>query len=189
MHTLIGQCSLAWRALVLVDLGLLIMRLTLGALLFAHGAQKLFGWFGGPGLAGATGMFGAHLRLRPAAFWAVLGSLTEVGGGLLVALGLGWPIGPVAVVATMLMALTVHWPRFWAQNGGIEYPLVLLLSGVGLGLVGPGGYALDAAIGLQLPAPYSLIVGLIAAVLGVWLALATRAPAPAPAPEVVATAR
>ena len=173
---------------MLVDLGLLVLRLALGALLFAHGAQKLFGWFGGPGLAGATGMFGAHLRLRPARFWALLGSLTEVGGGLLVALGLGWPLGPVAVVAAMLMALTVHWPRFWAQNGGIEYPLLLLLSGLGLGLVGPGAYALDAAVNLQLPAPHSLIVGLIAAVLGVWLALATRAPAPAPVPEVAATA-
>jgi putative oxidoreductase len=165
---------------MLVDLGLLVLRLALGALLFAHGSQKLFGWFGGPGLAGATGFFGAHLRLRPAAFWALLGSLTEVGGGLLVALGLLWPLGPVAVVAAMLMALTVHWPRFWAQDGGIEYPLMLLLSALGLGLIGPGAYALDATLALQLPAPSSLIVGLIAAVLGVGLALATRAPVPAP---------
>src|SRR5437763_7845371 len=146
---------LAWRALMLVDLGLLILRVAVGALLFGHGSQKLFGWFGGPGLAGATGFFGAHLRLRPAAFWALVGSLTEVGGGLLLALGLLWPLGPVAIVAAMLMALTVHWPRFWAQDGGIEYPLMLLSAALALGLIGPGGYALDAAINVQLPAPLS----------------------------------
>jgi putative oxidoreductase len=163
-----------------LDLGLLILRLAVGAFLFAHGAQKLFGWWGGPGLAGTTGFFGAHLRLRPAGFWALVGSLTEVGGGLLVVLGLLWPLGPVAVVAAMLMALTVHWPKFWAQEGGIEYPLLLLLAGLGLGLIGPGAYALDAAANVQLPAPSTLVIGLIAAVLGVWVALATRAPAPAP---------
>ena len=177
---------------MLLDLGLLILRLVVGGLLFAHGAQKLFGWFGGPGLAGATGMFGAHLRLRPASFWAFFGSLTEVGGGLLVVLGLLWPIGPVAIIAAMLMALTVHWPRFWAQGGGIEYPLVLLIAGLAVGLTGPGAYALDSVVNVQLPEPLSLVVGVIAAVLGVGVALATRAPAqapvPAPADEVVATA-
>jgi putative oxidoreductase len=161
-----------------LDLGLLVLRLIVGALLFGHGAQKLLGWFGGPGFAQATGFFGAHLRLRPAPLWTLLGSLSEVGGGLLLAAGLLWPLGPVAIVASMLMATTVHWPKFWAQDGGIELPLLLLIASLGLGLTGPGAYALDRALSLQLPEPLTLTVGLIAAVVGVGLALATRAPAP-----------
>src|SRR3954463_16569289 len=167
---------------MLLDFGLLILRLAVGAILFGHGAQKLFGWFGGPGLTAATGMFGSHLRLQPAPFWALVGSLTEVGGGLLLALGLLWPLGPVAIVAAMLMATTVHWPKFWAQDGGIELPLLLLSASLGLALTGPGAYALDRGLSLQLPEPLTLIVGLIAAVVGVGLALATRAPASAPVP-------
>src|SRR4051794_23130395 len=138
------------------DLGLLVLRLVLGALLFGHGAQKLFGWFGGLGLATTTGFMGAHLRLRPAPFWALLGSLTEVGGGLLLAAGLLWPLGPVAVVAAMLMALTVHWPRFWAMDNGIEYPLVLLTAALALGLTGAGAYSLDQALNVRLPEPLTL---------------------------------
>jgi putative oxidoreductase len=174
--------------MVQLDLGLLLLRLVVGALLVGHGAQKLFGWFGGPGLAAATGMFGGHLRLRPALFWTVVGSLTEIGGGLLLAFGLLWPLGPVAVVAAMLMALTVHWPRFWAQDGGIEYPLVLLFAALALGLTGAGTYALDTALGVQLPEPISLIVGLAAAVVGVGVALVTRTPHAAPVQKPVASA-
>jgi putative oxidoreductase len=175
--------------MVQLDLGLLLLRLVVGAILVGHGTQKLLGWFGGPGLAAATGMFGGHLRLRPARFWAVAGSLTEIGGGVLLAVGLLWPLGPVAIVAAMLMALTVHWPRFWNQDGGIEYPLVLLFAGLAFGLTGPGSYALDAALNIRLPEPASLIVGLIAAVLGVGLALVTRTPAAAPVREPVPSAQ
>ena len=162
------------------DLALLILRVAVGAIIFGHGAQKLFGWWGGPGLTAAAGMFGGHLRLRPAYFWAAFGSFTEVAGGLLLALGLLGPAGPVAVVDAMLMALTVHWPKFWAQEGGIEYPLVLLLAGLALGVAGPGAYSVDAALGWQLLTPATLIGGLLAAVIGVFVALATRTPAPSP---------
>lgn len=161
-----------------IDLGLLVLRVAVGAVVFGHGAQKLFGWWGGPGLAGAADFFGGHLRMRPAFFWAALGSFTEVAGGLLLILGLLGPAGSIAVVAAMMMAVTVHWPSFWAQQGGYEYPLVLLLAGLGLGIVGPGAYSLDAALGLQLLTPVTLIGGLIAAVIGVLIALGTRAPAP-----------
>ncbi len=171
-----------------LDLGLLLLRLVVGALLVGHGAQKLFGWFGGPGLAAATAMFGGHLRLRPASFWALVGSLSEIVGGVVLAAGLFWPLGSVAVFAAMLMAVTVHWPRFWAQDGGIEYPLVLLVAAIALGLTGPGSLALDSALGVQLPEPLTLIVGLILGALGVGLALVTRAPAAAPAREPAAVA-
>src|SRR4051794_5141893 len=144
-----------------LDLGLLVLRLALGGLLFAHGAQKLFGWWGGPGLAGTTGMFGSHLRLRPASFWALVGTLSETGGGLLVALGLLTPLGAAAMVAAMLMAVNVHWPRFFAQNGGYEYPLLVLLSALAVDLTGPGAYSLDAQLGLALPEPMTVIVTLV----------------------------
>jgi putative oxidoreductase len=164
-----------------IDLGLLFLRLVLGAFLFGHGAQKLFGWFGGPGLAGTTGWLVSQLRLRPAMLWAVLAGLSEVGGGLLLALGFLSPLGSAAVVAAMLMALTVHYPRFWVTEGGMEYALLNLAAAVALGLTGPGAYALDTLLGTTLPEPSTLIASLILAVLGVGVALATRAPAPRPA--------
>jgi putative oxidoreductase len=173
---------------MIVDLGLLILRLALGAVLFGHGAQKLLGWFGGPGFAGTTGMFGSHLRLRPAPFWALVGSLTEVVGGLLLAAGLLAPFGSIAIVAAMLMALTVHWPRFWATEGGIEYPLVLLVAALAVGLTGPGVYSLDSVLGIQFPEPFTLLVGLLLALVGVGIALGTRAPSPVATEERVAAA-
>src|SRR3954470_20018255 len=149
------------------DTGLLLLRLVFGGFLFAHGAQKLFGWFGGPGLTGTAGFFGAHLRLRPASFWALIGGLSETGGGLLVVLGLLTPLGAAALVAAMLMAVNVHWPRFFAQNGGYEYPLLILLSALAVDLTGPGAYSLDAQLGLALPEPMTVIVTLVLAVIGV----------------------
>jgi putative oxidoreductase len=164
------------------DLGMLLLRLVLGGFLFAHGAQKLFGWWGGPGLAGTACFFGAHLRLRPASFWAWVGALSEAGGGLLVALGLLTPFGTAAMVAAMLMAVTVHWPSFWATEHGIEYPLVILGGTLAVALSGPGSYSLDALWGIALPEPTTQVATLVLAVIGVAVALGTRAPAPVEAP-------
>ncbi len=165
-----------------LDLGLLLLRLVIGAVLFGHGAQKLFGWFGGPGLNGTIGFMGGHLRLRPAPFWAVVGSATEVAGGVLVGAGLFAPLGTAAIFAAMLMAVAVHWPRFWATDSGYEFALVLLVGALALGLTGPGSYSLDAALSIQLPEPLTLIASLMLAVVGVGVALATRAPAPVETP-------
>lgn len=160
-----------------IDLALLAVRLVIGGLLFGHGAQKLFGWYGGHGLA-ATGQFmAAHLRLRPAAAWALLAGLTEVGGGLLLALGFLSPLGSLGVIAAMLMAiLLAHWGRLWASGGGMEYPLVLLTAAGALGLTGPGRLSLDAALGTALPEPGAFSIGLVLVLIGAALALATRAP-------------
>lgn len=164
------------------DLGMLILRLVVGGLMFGHGAQKLFGWFGGYGLAGTSTFFASQLRLRPATFWTLLAALSEAGGGLLLALGLLDPLGSLGIIAAMLVAIVlVHWPRFWMTENGIEYHLVLLAAALAVAIAGPGAYSLDAALGVALPAPASLLVGLALAVVGVVVVLATRAPAAAPA--------
>ena len=163
------------------DLGLLLLRLVVGGLMFGHGAQKLFGWFGGYGLAGTSGFFGSQLRLRPATFWTALAGLSEAGGGLLLLLGLLSPLGSLGIIAAMLMAIILsHWPRVWAAENGYEYPLVLLTAALAVGLAGPGAYSLDAALGIHLPAP-TLAIGLALVLVGAVVALTTRAPL---APEV-----
>ncbi len=106
------------------DIGLMALRVVVGLLFIGHGAQKLFGWFGGDGVFGTADWF-RSLGLRPALFWAVISGLTELGGGTLAALGLLMPLGPLAILASMLVAtITVHWANgLWAEQGGFELPL------------------------------------------------------------------
>lgn len=159
-----------------LSLGLLIIRVAVGGLVAGHGAQKMFGWFGGRGFIATRAMIGGHLRMRPATLWTALAGLSEFGGGILLATGLLSPLGALAITAAMLIAITVHWPRFWAAQGGFEYPLALLTIGISSGLAGPGRYSLDAALGIALPTPVIFLVGLVLVLAGVALALATRAP-------------
>jgi putative oxidoreductase len=133
-----------------MDLALLIARLAVGLTLAAHGAQKLFGWFGGYGLKGTGGYF-EGLGFRPGAAFAAAAGLGELAGGLLTAAGLFSPLGPALLVVVMVVAiLAVHWEKgFFAQAGGLEYPLVIAASAVGLAFA-PGAYALDAVLGTRL---------------------------------------
>jgi len=159
-----------------VDLGLLILRVVVGLVVAAHGSQKLFGWFGGPGLPGASGWL-SSMRLRPAKLWAIMAGLSEFGGGALLALGFLSPLGSLGIISAMLMAIILaHWPRFWGQDGGFEYPLVNLVAALALAISGPGHYGLDSALGIALPAPATLIAGLVLVALGVGTALASRMP-------------
>ena len=130
--------------------GLLLARAAVGAGLAAHGAQKLFGWFGGHGPKG-TGQFFEGLGFRPGATFAVAAGLGELGGGLLLALGFLGPAGPTLVVVTMLVAiLSVHRGNgFFAQNQGWELPLTYALVAAYVMFAGPGVYSLDAALGLE----------------------------------------
>ena len=165
---------------MLLGLGLLVLRLVVGLTLAGHGAQKLFGWWGGPGMAGWTQAV-TRLRIRPPVPFAWLAALSELGGGLLFALGLLSPLGTLALTGTMLVAVaTVHWPNgFWTSKRGYEYNLTVIASAVAVGLTGPGTYSLDQALGIHLPEPLTLLVGLVAVVLGVAAMLAFRSPSSA----------
>jgi putative oxidoreductase len=134
---------------MLTNLGLLALRVTLGLVFLGHGAQKSVGAFGGPGFAGATGFIG-NLGFRPARLWAGLAVGGELLAGALYLLGLFTPVAGLLVLGTMGVAIAkVHGPKgFFAQNGGYEYNLVLIIAAVALALVGPGTYSLDHLFGL-----------------------------------------
>src|ERR687890_1397162 len=92
-----------------MDAGLLLLRVVLGLVMAAHGTQKLFGWFGGYGLAGTGGFF-ESLGFRPGRFFAMAAGTSEFVGGALLALGLLGPLGPAMIIAIMIVAAaTVHW--------------------------------------------------------------------------------
>ncbi len=132
-----------------MDLGLVIARMVFGLLMAAHGAQKAFGWFGGYGLA-ATGGFFESIGFRPGRFFAATAAGTEISAGLLVALGLMGPLGPALIVSVMIVAAaSVHWQHgLFAQNNGIEVPLLYAVAAISLALTGFGAYSVDAALGL-----------------------------------------
>jgi len=133
-----------------MSIGLLILRLVVGLSLAAHGAQKLFGWFGGYGLAG-TGQFLEQLGFRPGRLYAAQAGIAEVAGGLFLAAGFLTPVAAAAVVAVMLVAaVSVHIEKgFFAHNGGYEYTLVLAGAAVALAFTGPGALSLDQALGIS----------------------------------------
>jgi putative oxidoreductase len=148
-----------------LDLGLVMLRVLVGGLFIGHGAQKLWGWFGGHGLNGFAGWL-ESIGLRPARFWALLAGASEVGGGLLLVLGLLNPLGPLAIMGAMLMAIKVHWAQgLWVTNNGFEYPLVLLIVSAIMGLLGPGHLSLDALLGIQLPLALTFWGGLVGAII------------------------
>jgi putative oxidoreductase len=164
--------------------GLLIARLVLGTMMAAHGSQKLFGWFGGYGLAGTGGFF-EQLGFRPGRVFAAAAALTEITGGILLALGFLGPIGPALIISVMIVAaVSVHWSHgLFATTNGIEVPLLYATGGLTLALTGPGAYSLDAALGLDgLWSPGLEWAAIGAGVLAAVVNLAARRPAPAESP-------
>jgi putative oxidoreductase len=132
-----------------METGLLLLRLTVGLTLAAHGAQKLFGWFGGPGLD----VVGSHfdgLGFRPGRRHALMASLAEIGGGVLLALGLLTPLAAAVAFSVMVVAaVSVHMKNgFFATKGGFEYNFVLGIAGLTPAFTGPGALSLDAVLGL-----------------------------------------
>lgn len=170
-----------------MELGLLVLRVIVGALFIGHGAQKLFGLFGGHGINGTAAFF-EQVGLRPGKLHAVAGGFGEFGGGLLLAVGLLTPLGSLLLIATMTAAIvTVHLRNgIWASNNGYELNLVFIAIALALVAVGPGEWSLDHALGLDLDGTAWALGALGAGVLGGLGAVVTGRLAPAPpeaAPE------
>jgi putative oxidoreductase len=132
-----------------VSFGLLVLRVVVGLIMAAHGAQKLLGWFGGYGLRG-TGEFFVQLGFQPGPAFAAAASISEIISGLLVTLGFLGPIGPALMISVMIVAaMTVHWEHgLFAANNGIELPLLYGASAFALALTGFGQYSLDGLLGI-----------------------------------------
>jgi len=159
-----------------MELGLFVLHVVPGLLLMGHGAQKLFGWFGGHGPAG-TGQFMESMGMRPGRHMALAAGANEFGGGLLLALGLLTPLVAVLIVSTMTVAiLTAHRGKgLWNTGGGAELPLLYGVVAAALAFNGAGQWSLDHAIGWD--------------VAGLWWGLGALAVALIGAVTVVAAAR
>src|ERR687890_2857046 len=145
-----------------------IVRLVQGTLMAGHGAQKLFGSFGGPGLEGTSGLM-EMLGMRPGRPWAYLAGLSEFGGGVLTTLGLLKPLGPLGVIASMSMATRkAHWGKpIWVTEGGAELPVLNIAISTALMVRESDGYSLDRLLGIRLPRWVGLVglAGIILTVL------------------------
>lgn len=160
-----------------MDLALFILRVVIGLLLAGHGAQKLFGWFKGPGMQGFTGWL-ASMGFRPAHVWAWIAAICEFAGGILFALGLFSPLGSLGIAASMITAIAkVHWPKIWVTEGGLELPLTNLAVVIAVGVAGPGAISLDAMSGTEFPG-WLAAVGVIAVLVGWIIAMVTSASRP-----------
>jgi putative oxidoreductase len=154
------------------DLGLFLLRLVVGGIFCAHGAQKAFGWWGGPGPAAWHANI-ERMGIRPSVFWAPVSVAGElVGGGLLV-LGLAMPVATALLIAQSIVIIGhVHLARgFWNRSGGIEFPLVLVAAAFALVGTGPGALALDDALDLSYTGPIRILF-LLAGMIGGLVAVA-----------------
>ena len=165
-----------------MKIGRLLLRLVVGGLFVGHGAQKLFGWFDGPGLDTTAQGF-EHLGLRPGRPNAIAAGAAEAGGGALLAVGLETPFAASVLVATMLTAIhRVHAKNGpWSSNGGYEYNLVLIAAALALAEVGPGTLSLDAARGRERSGSGWALAALATGALGAIGSYAIAAAQPAPA--------
>jgi putative oxidoreductase len=141
------------RPSVASGLGLLGLRAVLGGSLIAHGAQKLFGSFDGPGLEQTAEMFDAKLGLEPEPLMATMAGVCEVGGGALVLAGLGGPVGPATVAGTLTVAArTAHAGKpYFAQSGGPELAVTDIAIATALAMTGFGRFSLDGRHGARYP--------------------------------------
>ena len=153
-----------------MDVGLLLVRVVVGLLLAGHGAQKLFGWFGGYGIEG-TGGFLESLGWRPGRRFAVLAGILELVGGLGLAFGLGTPLAAGVVGAVLANAAWFAHRRngLWNSADGFEYPLVLITVALTLGWTGAGRLSIDQLLGWPLGGLRSGLWALGVALAG-WLA-------------------
>ena len=161
------------------DTAILILRLVVGLYVAGHGAQKLFGWFGGSGMRATIDLMGGRLGLRPAPLWVTVLSASEFVGGLLMAVGLLGPLGPLAVAGSMLGASVFgHWSNGpWGAKGGYELSATNMAVALAVALLGVGSLSVDAWFGLSMPQTAALIFAALVA-LGVFAAGISRASQP-----------
>jgi putative oxidoreductase len=133
-----------------MEIGRLAARAVIGGLFIGHGTQKLFGWFGGPGLSGTEQMMGA-LEMRPTKANAIAAGVSETAGGALLVLGAATPAAAASLIGTMATAIhKVHRPNGpWVAQGGWEYNAVLIAALTALIDAGPGDVSVDALAGRQ----------------------------------------
>ena len=171
-----------------MKLGLIALRAALGAVFFAHGAQKLFGWFGGYGLEATANAFDS-MGLKPGKRSALVAGVSETGAGVLFATGFLTPVASAASIAVQNEAIrTVHWEKgFFVTEGGFEFNLTLIAAALALADTGPGPLSLDRVLGTErsgtLWALAALGAGLAGPRLVERLAPAATPPTPAPAPR------
>lgn len=167
-----------------MEIGLLLLRIVVGALFIGHGTQKLFGWFGGPGLGGTGHFFGSLGYPRPKTMARVAGT-AEAGAGVLLVLGVLVPFAAATIIGVMLnAAMTVHRDAgLWTDQGGYEYPLVLGTIGLALAFTGPGAIGLGTAAGIAVTGWGGALIALVLGLGGGWLALNARSTEPEPAQE------
>lgn len=162
-----------------MDIALLLVRLIVGLAIARHGTEKLFGWFGGYGLAGSAGFF-EQLGYRPGQLFVIAAAGAEIGGGALTVLGLGGPLGPALIVMVMLVAIfSVHISKgFAAANGGYELNALYIAAALAPAFE-LGAYSLDRVFGLATQATATVWTTLAIAVVLAGLNLLARRPAPA----------
>ena len=162
------------------NIAMLVLRVGIGTIFVAHGLQKAFGWWGGPGWQGWKG-FIAYLGPKPTVFWASISLIAELGGGIALILGLLVPVAAAGLVAqTIVLSVKVHWPNgFWTSSGGIEFPLAFGVGAFAVQVLGPGTWALDSVLpvdALYEPTVRWVILGM--AVAGALVAAFWPSPAP-----------
>jgi putative oxidoreductase len=125
--------------------GIAILRAVIGGLFVGHGLQKLTGAFGGHGLEGTAGFFESALGLRPGKLHATTAAVAETAGGAALVAGFATPAAAAALTGTMTVAIhKVHGKNgIWAQDGGFEYPLVMIAALYGIVAEGPGSMSVD----------------------------------------------
>lgn len=132
-----------------MDLGILVLRLILSALLFGHSTQKLFGWFRGQGAHNTAASF-ERWGLRPGLPFVVLSSVSEMVGVVLILFGAFVPLGGAIIIGTMTVAVAYNFEHgLWAHLGGFEVALVYGLIGIVTVLTGPGTWSVDHLLGLD----------------------------------------
>lgn len=162
-----------------MNVGRAMFRGVMGPLMFGHGAQKLFGWFGGYGPDGTGGYF-ESLGLRPGKRHAIGAGASEALGGLLLTLGLFTPLASAMITGTMVTAIRkVHGEKGpWVTEGGFEYNAVLAAAAFALADSGPGRLSLDAKLFPRMRGPAWALAQLAAGVAGSYLVTERLSDAP-----------